>query len=172
MNRSVPQSPVAPWRRFRRSLLGFTRSLALFLLVVVGGVTLFLILAPLFGYLPYSDRPGPGWYGRFPAMGWSEFWANGWNMLSLGIFLGIVFPVPGAAGMLLIRAFECVVRNRTARRSAATLIAALAAGFWMIGAGWYISAGLPLVVLASLLGAVTGGALLASPPWCAGCHAR
>jgi len=155
-----------------RALVRFFRSLALFLLVVVGGVTLFLILAPLFGYLPYSDRPGPGWYGRFPAMGWSEFRASSWDMLGFGLFLGIVFPVPGAAGVLLIRAFECAVRNRTARRGAATLIAALAAGWWILGAGWYISAGLPLLVLATLLGAVTGGALLASPPWCALCRDR
>ena len=155
-----------------RALVRFFRSLALFLLVVVGGVTLFLILAPLFGYLPYSDRPGPGWYGRFPAMGWSEFRASSWDMLGFGLFLGIVFPVPGAAGVLLIRAFECAVRNRTARRGAATLIAALAAGWWILGAGWYISAGLPLLVLATLLGAVMGGALLASPPWCALCRDR
>jgi len=83
-----------------------------------------------------------------------------------------VFPVPGAAGVLLIRAFECAVRNRTARRGAATLIAALAAVWWILGAGWYISAGLPLLVLATLLGAVMGGALLASPPWCALCRDR
>jgi len=152
-------------QRFVRAVVRFLRSTSLFLLIVGGGVTLFLIFAPLFGYLPYSDRPGPGWYGRFPAMGWSEFWLNAWGMLGYGLFLAIVFPIPGAVGVLLIRGFECVVRNRTARRATATLIAALAAGWWMLGAGWYIAAGTPLLVVSIVLGAITGGALLASPPW-------
>jgi hypothetical protein len=45
-----------------RLLLRFLKAVALYLATVVGGVTLFLIFAPLFGYLPYSDRPGPGWF--------------------------------------------------------------------------------------------------------------
>lgn len=145
-----------------RVLARFVRSLALYLLVVVGGVTVFLILAPLFGYLPYSDRPGPGWYARFPAMGWGEFWANTWGMLKFGLFFGILFLIPGALGVLLIRGVEQVVRHRMARRGVAALIAALAAGWWMVGAGWYISASVPMLVLAVLLGAIAGAALLAS----------
>jgi hypothetical protein len=170
MRLRTPQPPTHGLRESRHALRRFVRSFALFLLIAVGGATLLLILAPLFGYLPYSDRPGPGWYARFPAMGWNEFWTNGWSMLGFGLFFAFVFLVPGALAVLLIQGFEYFVRNRIARRAAATLIAALGAAWWMLGAGWYISAGMPLVVLAVLLGAFAGGAVLASPPWCTLCR--
>ena len=49
---------------------------ALYVLVVIGGTVAFLCIAPIFGYLGYSDRPGPGWFGHFPAVTWSEFRDN------------------------------------------------------------------------------------------------
>lgn len=50
-----------------------TKSLALYLLGAVGGTVTFLSLAPVVGYLPYSDRPGPGCLGSFSAVNWHEF---------------------------------------------------------------------------------------------------
>jgi hypothetical protein len=138
----------------------FAVSLALYLAVVAGGVTLFLILAPVVGYLPYSDRPGPGWFARFPALGWRAFWTNAWGMLEYGTFLAILFLIPGAAGLLLIRGVERLVRHQAVRRALAACVAAAAAGWWMLGAGWYIAAGPALFWLAVALGAVAGGWLL------------
>ena len=39
------------------------RSLTLYCLIVAGGTALLLFVASAVGYLPYSDRPGPGWHG-------------------------------------------------------------------------------------------------------------
>jgi hypothetical protein len=141
-------------------VLRFAKSLALYLATVAGGVTLFLILAPLFGYLPCSDRPGPGTFDRFPALGWQAFWANAWDMLGYGLFLGLLFLIPGAVGVLLIRGVERVVRRLLALRLLAATIAAGVAGGWMLGAGWYIAAGPALLAVAVALGAFAGGWLL------------
>jgi hypothetical protein len=143
-----------------RVLLRFVKSVALYLATVVGGVTLFLIFAPLFGYLPYSDRPGPGWFAQFPALSWGQFWSNAWGMLGYGLFLAILFLIPAGLGVLLIMGLERVVSHSLTRRGLAALVAAVAAGWWMLGAGWYISAGMPLLVAAILLGAIAGGWLI------------
>jgi hypothetical protein len=146
------------------AFLRFAKSLALYVVIVAGGVTLFLIVAPIFGYVPYGDRPGPGWYGEFPALGWTEFWANAWGMLQYGSFLALLFVIPGTLGLLLIRGMQRVVSHQTAQRALTSLIAAVAAGWWMLGAGWYISAGWPLLVLSAFLGALAGAYVLALPP--------
>jgi len=74
-----------------RDLLAFT---LLWTLTVAGGVFLVLILLTLIGYLPYSDRPGPGWQG-----------AHLPGLREVGFFLGWAFPfvAPFAAywGVLL-----------------------------------------------------------------------
>jgi hypothetical protein len=145
-------------------VMRFIAALAKYAAFVVGGVTLFLILAPVVGYLPYSDRPGAGWHASFPALGLREFLANARDMLGLGLFLGILFVIPGAVGLLAIRGFERLSRHAWTRRIGAAAIAAATAGYWMLGAGWYIAAGVPLLVIATILGAVAGGWLLASAP--------
>lgn len=143
--------------------LDFLKSLAQYLGFVAGGVTLFLIFAPVVGYLPYSDRPGPGWHGTFPALSVREFIANTGAMLEYGLFLAVLFVIPGAFGVLVIRGVERVVRTLTWRRVLATLIGALIAGYWMLSAGWYISAGAPLHVLSIVLGGIAGAWLLTRP---------
>src|SRR5712692_1562273 len=61
-----------------KDLLAFT---SLWTLTVAGGVFLVLILLTLIGYLPYSDRPGPGWQG-----------AHLPSLQEVGFFLGWAFP--------------------------------------------------------------------------------
>ncbi len=139
-----------------RVLLRFLKSLAFYLGTVAGGVTLFLIIAPLFGYLSYSDRPGPGWFGGFPTLGWQQFWANAGDMLGYGAFLGLLFLIPGAIAVLIIRGIERFVRHQVLARVLAAMVAALGASYWMFGAGWYISAGRVLLVIAVALGGIAG----------------
>ena len=136
--------------------LRFLRSLALYVALLTGGVTLFLVLSPLFGYLPYSDRPGPGWFGTFPAIGWRDFWANAWEMVGTGLFLGLMAVIPCAVAVLIVRAAERWVRRPMVVRFLSGFLAALFAGYWMLGAGWYIAAGFPLLIVAVILGAAAG----------------
>lgn len=139
-----------------RVLLRFLKSPALYLVTVGGGVTLFLIITPVFGYLSYSDRPGPGWFGAFPALSWKPFWTNALGMLGYGAFLGILFLIPGAVVVLIVRGIERFVRYQVLARVLAALVAALAAGCWMLGAGWYIAAGPELLFVAVFLGGLAG----------------
>lgn len=143
-------------------ILRFIAAVAKYVAFVVGGITLFLILAPVAGYLPYSDRPGPGWHGSLPALGISEFLANAWSMLGYGLFLAVLFVIPAAVAVLVIRGIEMIVHRTGLRRIAAGVVAGLAAGYWMLGAGWYIAAGTAMFVLAVILGVTAGAWLLFS----------
>ncbi len=142
------------------AVLRFLRSLGIYLSVVVGGITLFLILAPVFGYLPYSDRPGPGWYGSFPGLSLRAFFSNAGKMLEFGVFFAVVFLTAGIIIVGAIRLVELVVRPPNTVRVSGGLISAVLTGFWMLGAGWYISAGWPLLMLSIVLGAVAGACCL------------
>jgi len=135
------------------------QSLSLYLLVVVGGVLCFLSLAPVIGYIPYSDRPGPGWYGR-PQVTWSEFWRH---LLFLLSWATLLLPYAIAVGIVLYivtRLLERIRIPRIAVAIVAALLTGFASGYIVAGIGWYIALGDPPVVFAMLLGAAFGGWLL------------
>ena len=140
-------------KSFLKSVL---RSTLIYELITFGGLTLFLILAPLFGYLPYSDRPGPGWYGRFPALGWSEFWSSAGKMISIGAFFAVIalqFAVPCA---LFIVAADRFVHRRLLLYSAGVLLCAAVTFYLMPALGWYVALGAPAMWVGTVLGAVAG----------------
>ena len=143
-----------------RFLWDWIQATALYLLIVAGGLTLFLILAPLAGYLPYSDRPGPGWHGQFPALGWREFWSNAWSMLGYGAFTALLIAIGGALCALLIRGAERLGAPVLAVRIGGGLVTALVTAWFVMGAGWYIALGLPGWVLSILLGLAAGSCIL------------
>ena len=142
---------------FLRGLWSFVKSVALYLGVVAGGLTVFLILAPLFGYLPYSDRPGPGWHGSFPALGWADFWANAVQMASFGIFIALLIALGGAIVVGIIRLTERFHAPLLAVRVGGAILSALVTAYFVMGAGWYIALGLPAWIVSILLGALAGG---------------
>jgi hypothetical protein len=141
-------------------VLDLLRSVGLYLLVVVGGSFCFLTLAPVFGYLPYSDRPGPGWIGRFPAIGWAAFWHGVAYMSSWALLL---VPYAAAAGLIVFALARLLERVRTPRvvvAIVAALVAAFASGYVVLAIGWYIAIADAPVNLACVLGLVFGGFLL------------
>ncbi|SRR6266568_2720746 len=140
-------------KRFLKDVL---RSTLIYELITFGGLTLFLILASLFGYLPYSDRPGPGWYGRFPALGWSEFWSSAGHMISIGAFFAVIalqFAVPCA---LLIVAAHRLVRWPAVVYAAGVLLSAAVTFYLMPALGWYVALGAPAMWVGIVLGALAG----------------
>ena len=149
---------------FLRWLWSFVRSVALYLATVAGGLTLFLILAPLFGYLPYSDRPGPGWHGTFPAMGWNEFWRNAYGMLAFGAFIAILIALGGAIIVALMRTAEHFRLPLLGVRISGAIVSGLITAYFVLGAGWYISLGIAGWIVAIVLGVVAGGWLLPDRP--------
>jgi hypothetical protein len=141
-------------------LLDLVKSVGLYLIVVVGGTVGFLSLAPVVGYVPYSDRPGSGWFGRFPAISWAEFvenvqfmvdWAQlfVWHAIILALLIFLL-----ARGLELVRAPRLVVAIICA------VVSAFFTGFLVAAAGWYIAIGAAAVYFAMFLALVFGALLL------------
>jgi len=133
--------------------------MGLYVLVVIGGTIAFLCLAPVFGYLGYSDRPGPGWFGHFPAITWPEFVENaqfmfGWAKLFVwqSLFFGFLI-------VLLARGLEWMRTPRLAVAIISAVASVFFTSFLMLAAGWYISLG-PAPFYFSILLAVLFGAIL------------
>ena len=144
-----------------------TRFLLLFVLylaVVIGAVTLFLIVTPLFGYLPYSDRPGPGWFGTFPALGWRAFWVHTQRMLGYGLVFIQPFTSAAAYYAMAVLLFERLCHRSGVVRIVGGVVGGLIAGCWMLIIGWYIAAGSGFVLFSILLGASAGATLVSVGP--------
>ena len=143
-----------------RYLLNFVLSVGLYVLVVIGGTVAFLCVAPVFGYLGYSDRPGPGWFGRFPAITWPEFVENarfmfGWAELFVwqSLFFGFLI-------VLLGRGLEWMRTPRIAVAIICAVASVFFTGFVMLAAGWYISLGAAPFYFSILLAVLFGAILL------------
>ena len=133
------------------------KSVLLYLLFIVGGVLCFLSVAPVFGYAPYGDRPGPGWYGPFPATTWPSFWEG---ILFLSSWATLLLPYATAVGLLLYGVTRLLERVRLHRMVVAIIVAVLsgfASGYVVAGIGWYIAIAGPPVDFAMLLGILYGG---------------
>jgi len=140
----------------RRFLVDLGKTAGTYLLVVGGGTLALLLATTFIGYLPYSDRPGPGWYGLRVGITLGEVSF----LVSWAIFLVIPAAVIGA--MLFISA-QLLLWIRTPRWLIATLGAAASALLSLIlvaATGWIIAIGAVPVYGAALLGGVYGGWLL------------
>jgi hypothetical protein len=136
--------------------LDLLRSVGLYLLVVVGGLLCFLSLAPVIGYIPYSDRPGAGWIGRFPGVTWSEFLGVVTFLLSWATLL---VPYAAAGGVLLFGIARVLERFKVPHIAVAVVMALLAgfvSGYIAAGIGWYIAIAEPPVLFAEFLGVIFG----------------
>jgi len=122
--------------RLLKSLgLKFAGTALLFSCVVSLGTCLVLLVSSCIGYLPYSDRPGPGWWGSPHWPSWAEittyfgfapWFAYFCLYFGLGLFgLSLVLGVSSTARWLI--------------RIIGGLIAGLAAGLAVLGAGWYLA---------------------------------
>ena len=143
----------------RRLVVDLLKSLGLYLLLVVGGVFCFLSLSPVFGYLAYSDRPGPGWH-RTPPVTWRVFWGI---VVFLFGWLTLLLPYAIVAGLILYTLTRLLERVRVPRPAVAVVAAVLAAlvsGYLVNAIGWYIAIAESPVYFAMVFGALFGGLLL------------
>jgi hypothetical protein len=144
----------------KKLVLDGAKSLGLYLLVVVGGTVAFLSVAPVVGYLPYSDRPGPGWFGSFPAVNWLEFVENFRFMLGWAMLLAPYAVVAGLIIFSLARALEFVRTPRLIVALVCAVISACFSGYLVLAFGWYIAIDTLPVYFAMLMGLLFGGLLL------------
>lgn len=140
----------------RRFLVDLGKTAGTYLLIVGGGTVVLLLATTFIGYLSYSDRPGPGWYGLRGGITLREVRF----LLSWAVFLVIPAVVVGA---VLFVSVQLLLWIRTPRWLIATIGAAASAllSLILVGAtGWIIAIGAVPVYGAALLGGVYGGWLL------------
>ncbi|MGA7155201.1 MAG: hypothetical protein WBY53_00035 [Acidobacteriaceae bacterium] len=113
----------------------FAGTALLFSGIVGFGTSVVLLVSSCFGYLPYSDRPGPGWWGR---VHWPS-WAEAGNYLGFApwfayfcLFFGL-----GLFGLCLVLGVAST--PRWLNRIVGGVIAAAAAGLAVMSAGWYLA---------------------------------
>jgi hypothetical protein len=134
----------------------FISNLGVYLLIVCGGVSLFIGISPAFGYIAYSDRPGPGFYERAQPFSVGEF-ASGIKFGGgFAAFLALYAAVIGILGILLVRSLEAIKLNRLVVSIFGGTALFFGTGYVTMGIGWYISAGGPLITFAAILGACVG----------------
>jgi hypothetical protein len=110
-----------------------------------------LVLVNSVGYLPYSDRPGPGWeVPHLPSGGELHFFAGFASLLlKVTAFYGLIFAASG-----LVLGF-CAL-PRWGLRVLAAPTAFLASGLMMAAAGWMIAISPLGVYIAAACGALWG----------------
>ena len=113
----------------------FAGTALLFSGIVGVGTSFVLFVCSCLGYLPYSDRPGPGWWGQVHWPSWAEFvtyigWAP-WFAYSC-LYFGL-----GLFGLCI--ALGVASTPRWLNRLLGGVIAAAAAGLAVMGAGWILA---------------------------------
>jgi hypothetical protein len=142
------------WRRVGRFLFDWVRSLGLYVAVVAAGTLLFLIGSSIVGYLPYSDRPGPGW--ERGVFSWSEVrFFVGWLPILIYFLLYL-----GAALFPFARLLGWFRSPRWLLRVFGGLFAGVAALIGLLAAGWYIAISQYPVYAGALAGTIYGAILL------------
>lgn len=141
------------WQRLIGDLI---RTVGDYLLLVLWGTFGVLVLSTLVGYLPYSDRPGPGWHG----VGQTASLSAVWYFLSWAGFAALYVAVVGLMLFVGARILQLIKCPRWLIR----IIGALASGFLSLyviaGVGWYIAIAALPVYAAGALGAAFGAFLL------------
>lgn len=138
-----------------KHLLGdWLKALGLYLVLVAGGVVLLLTLSSAVGYLPYSDRPGPGWQAPSISISQIGFY------LSWATLLVVPCLTYGTVVFLFIRLLRWLGAPSIYVRVLACICAAAISLIVVAGVGWYIAIAAFPVWVAAGLGGVWGAALL------------
>jgi hypothetical protein len=139
-----------------RFLRDVARGTVICLLVVVGGMTLFLILAPFVGYVAYGDRPPPGFYGLPSHIRWGDVPALILDKLGYGLFF-LIMTAPGALFCAIaIRALERIPSRPALVRVVGGVLGAIVMGFCMLSAAGSVNMALPAWLVSVALGALAG----------------
>ncbi len=136
----------------------FVGTALLFSGLVGMGTSLVLLASSCIGYLPYSDRPGPGWWGRVHAPSWAEF-VQYIGFAPLFAYFCLYFGL-GIFGFSLVLSISSAPRWLS--RLLGGMVCAVAAGLAVLGAGWYFALAVIGLDAAILLGLIYGALLFPS----------
>ncbi|HXN24791.1 MAG TPA: hypothetical protein VOA41_18815 [Candidatus Dormibacteraeota bacterium] len=120
------------------------------------GTFLLLVVISAIGYLPYSDRPGPGWYSaHIPNLQEVSYYAS-WATLFVGPFALLW----GMLLFVLVRALGWFATPRWLVRIIAAVIAFFLSLLGLASAGWYIAIAGVVVYGGAGIGSLFGGWIL------------
>ena len=141
----------------KQTLINFGKHLLWGLLIILGGLFFYLVGAQAIGYLPYSDRPGPGWYGGL-SFSWSQISYIGGFIGLFGIYIFVELVVV----YVLFRLFRLVGFHHILYPILGGLVIGFLTAYITMGIGWYIAIDRSSVMVGGLLGAFYGAALFPS----------
>lgn len=139
----------------KENLLNFVKHLLWGVMIILGGLFLYMTLIQAIGYLPYSDRPGSGWYKDEFSLTWNEIeyiWGFIW-------FLGIYISVELIIVYFLFRLFRLIGYNRVVFAILGGLIIGFLSLYTTFGIGWYIAIDSSSVICSGILGIIYGSTL-------------
>ena len=123
--------------------------------VILGGLFLYMVISEAVGYLPYSDRPGPGWYrGKVSIAAPDLSYISGF-ILFLGLYLLVWLIIV----FLLFRLLRLIGYNRILFAILGGIIIGAVTFYLTLGAGWYIALDGSTVSVGALLGTIYGSTL-------------
>ena len=134
------------------NLKSFGKHLLWGLIIILGGLFIYLITIMTIGYLPYSDRPGPGWHKDH----WSISWGEIKFVIDFLLFLGIYVLGELIVGYLLFRLIRLVGYNKIVFAVLGGLIFGFLTLYVTLGIGWYIALDGSTVLVGGVLGLLYG----------------
>lgn len=124
------------------------------LLIILGGLFFYMVMVQEIGYLPYSDRPGRGWYDGLP-FSWSQISYIGGFIGLIGIYIFAELVVV----YILFRLFRLMGFNHMVYAVLGGLVIGFLTAYITMGMGWYIAIDGSSVIVGGLLGAFYGAVL-------------
>ena len=144
------------WRSILAHLKDAIYCAILYAAVLGGGVFLLLVVSSAIGYLPYSDRPGPGWFSpHLPTLQELRFFGS-WAFFFVGPFA--LFW--GAVLFLFVRLTGWLGAPKWLLRVLGGFFAGALGLLGIAAAGWYIALSAAAVYGGAILGVIFGAILL------------
>jgi hypothetical protein len=137
----------------------FGLSVLIYLAVVDGGSVLYMIIATAVrGLIGYNGHTLPPETLEHPLSSFAQYVLS---LLGFGVFFGLFGFLEIGAACASVTFFAFVYcKSPVIVRSVSGLAAAVASGFWMLGAVWYVAGHDETVWITTALGAITGAWLL------------
>jgi hypothetical protein len=145
-----------PWRAAFKESKSLVLCALLYAFVLASGVLLVLTVSTAIGYLPYSDRPGPGWFSpHLPTLRELSFFAS-WAFFFVGPFALLW----GAILFVFIRFIAWLGAPKWLLRVLGGIFAGILGLLGTDAAGWYIAMSAVGVHAGALSGLAYGTLLL------------
>jgi len=133
-----------------------------YLLIIAGSLFIFLVLAPLAGFIPYSSNPG--WHSGFFELTKQDFWENTYFMARwLRIFMIYAIAV-FVVLFAIIRVMEYFKGDAETIAYTSGILSAFLSGYVVHVAGWHIMIDTSGVILVFVVGFFYGVKLLPVQP--------